>query len=727
MYVQMISLHGLVRGQNIEMGRDADTGGQVRYVIELARQLAEDPRVSQVDLFTRRIRDKRYSADYGEAIEPLGDRCRIVRLACGGGRYYPKERLWPFLDEFADRLVTFTQKQGQTPRWVHGHYADAGYVAREVASALGVPFIFSGHSLGHPKLDYLLDDGWSLEKANDLLSISQRIHAEQECIAAADLIVCSTQHERDTGYAKYHRPAETPFVVIPPGTDLSRLFPYYEYQLQSQAIDEAFKQARVRMEDSLQRFLFAPEKPLLLALCRPDRRKNIQALITAYGESKPLQAIANLAIFAGIRGDISSMPDNEREVLTDILLMMDRYDLYGKMAIPKTHDSEFDVPELYRLAAQSHGLFVNTAYVELFGLTFIEASATGLPFVGTHNGGPQDIVQNCQSGVILDVNDQSLLTQTLLDLLTDQERWTELSNQGINRVPQCYSWKTHCDRFLEETSSRFPQADEVHSPAATSAPARRLTSVDALLITDIDNTLLGDADALQRLLDQLRQHRGRLGFGVASGRSLPLVQEVLEEHGIDDIDLIISSVGAEIYYGRSFTQDRGWRSRLRHRWSPERIRESLEAIPWLELQTGETTQREFKISYNLDEAIGPEEAEQQIRAALDATQSAYTLVLSHQCYVDILPHRASKGKAVRYLSQKWDVPLERIATAGDSGNDLDMLTGRTAAIIVGNHSEELAPLKDSSSRVYFADGHHANGLLEGLRHYRLLEPSVEIA
>jgi hypothetical protein len=32
LYIVLISLHGLVRGQHMELGKDADTGGQVRIV-----------------------------------------------------------------------------------------------------------------------------------------------------------------------------------------------------------------------------------------------------------------------------------------------------------------------------------------------------------------------------------------------------------------------------------------------------------------------------------------------------------------------------------------------------------------------------------------------------------------------------------------------------------------------------------------------------------------------
>ena len=38
LYVLMLSLHGLIRGKDLDLGRDADTGGQILYVVELARR-----------------------------------------------------------------------------------------------------------------------------------------------------------------------------------------------------------------------------------------------------------------------------------------------------------------------------------------------------------------------------------------------------------------------------------------------------------------------------------------------------------------------------------------------------------------------------------------------------------------------------------------------------------------------------------------------------------------
>ena len=95
LYLALISIHGLVRGENLELGRNADTGGQVKYVVELARALAEEPGVSRVDLLTRLIEDQRYSSDYAAPLEPLSEKARIVRIPCGPKRYVRKEGLWP--------------------------------------------------------------------------------------------------------------------------------------------------------------------------------------------------------------------------------------------------------------------------------------------------------------------------------------------------------------------------------------------------------------------------------------------------------------------------------------------------------------------------------------------------------------------------------------------------------------------------------------------------------
>ncbi len=357
-------------------------------MVELAKALSSHKKVRKVDLVTRMINDKIVSRDYGNSPEEIAPNCRIVRIQCGGKKYVRKELLWPHLGEFTDKVLKFIKKEKDIPDLVHGHYADAGYVAAELSMVLGLPFCFTGHSLGRSKLAKLLNEGMKKEDIIKKYKIDQRIATEENVLKNADLIITSTRQEVKTQYSEYDNQSMTRYKVIPPGIDLEKFYHDHRNLLAEKTIDSRQLAAKVSISEELNRFFMNPSKPVVLTLCRPDQRKNISGLIKAYGEDLELQAMANLAIFAGIRKDISQMEENERDVLTEMLLLMDKYDLYGKMAIPKKHDFEHEVPELYRIIAESHGVFINATFTEPFGLTLIEASASGLPIVATDDGGP---------------------------------------------------------------------------------------------------------------------------------------------------------------------------------------------------------------------------------------------------------------------------------------------------------------------------------------------------
>lgn len=724
LYIQMFSLHGLIRGRDLELGRDADTGGQTKYVVELARALGERDEVAQVDLFTRRIDDARVSDDYDAPIEALSERARIVRLRCGGGRYRRKERLWPHLDAFVDEVLRFNREQGRQPDLVHGHYADAGYVARALASALDLPLVFTGHSLGRNKLHVLKGAGLSEEAIDERYHIHHRIGVEESLLRDADLVIASTRHEVERGYELYEAAPSATFEVIAPGVDVERFYPYYHDLDEGIDPGEEVRRARVRMREEIGRFLNRPEKPLILAISRPDKRKNIEGLVTAYGEDKELQSIANLAVFAGVRKDIRDMSDNEREVLTELLLLMDRYDLYGKLALPKKHDPDTDIPVLYRLAAASGGVFINPALVENFGITLIESSSVGLPVVSTDHGGPQDIIGSCHSGVLIDARDTEQIQRELKRILVDREVWERYSHNGVDGVRRHYAWTAHAERYLEVITPLLATPRDTRGGERwRTGVARSLEGIERLLVSDIDNTLIvdgddaaGDAAALERLGAALRE--ARVGVALASGRSLELVERALDAHAIPDPLIVISSVGSEIHYAvpgdgaeRRWVLDEGYARHLQHHWDADAVSARLAELDFLRPQE-ESAQRRFKRSYYLEDSDRAGEVE----AALREAGLRVTVIASHDAFLDVLPSRASKGKAVRWLSQKWGLAPERIAVAGDSGNDEEMLRGPFRGIVVGNHARELAHLRGRRG-IYVAEAEDAAGVLEGLRHW----------
>ena len=715
LYIQMFSIHGLVRAHNMELGFDADTGGQVKYVIELGKALSDNPMIRKVDLFTRLIVDKAFSEDYSRPVEQVTDKFRIIRLQCGGKKYIKKERLWPFLDEFVDRTIKFIKQEKSIPDIFHGHYPDAGYIANELSRIFGTPFVYTGHSLGKSKKRRLLEEGFTLDQINRQIRIDHRIEVEEHILKHADLVVASTHQEVEKQYGIYQNGTRPRFKIIPPGIDIHRFQPYYHDTLPDAPRSEESMYAKASLIKELNRFFQNSHKPLILALCRPDKRKNIKGLIKAYGEDNELQAMANLAVFAGIRKDISEKEESERDVLTRMLLLMDKYNLYGKMAIPKKHDFEHEVPELYHVAAERRGVFVNAALTEPFGLTLLEASTTGLPIVATNDGGPSDIIKNCKSGLLVDPRNTRAIARAIKDIITREDKWDTFSKNGILNTRKHYTWETHAATYareMQDLNRRYDRSSMlVVSPK--NPIGKTLSKLDTMVVTDIDNTLLGgDPDEVTELMALLAKNRERIGFAVATGRVLESALAILKKNRVITPDVIISSVGSEIHYGPDIQEERGWKSHISKNWNRDKIVEVLKTVDFIGLQA-EDAQRSHKISYNM--APGKDRLA-RIHTILSRNRIQYNLIYSHEQYLDILPYRASKGKAIRYLSYKWEIPLKNFLVFGDSGNDEEMLRGEPSAVVVGNYSPELRHMQ-SARKVYFATKTHAGGMMEGIKYY----------
>lgn len=711
LYIQLYSIHGLIRGVEPELGHDADTGGQIVYVLELAQALSEHPKVEKVELVTRWINDRKVSNDYSVPVEKINDKFSIVRIKCGGRKYIIKELLWDHLEEFIDKSIKYIKSVGRLPDVMHSHYADAGYVCTELTQIFGIPFIHTGHSLGISKQQRLIAIGMKPEDIEKKYKISHRINVEENIIYYANLIVTSTNQEITKQYDDYRNTTVGKYRVIPPGVNLSRFYPF------NKKVKHDRKTAMLlqTISSKLITFFIQIDKPLILTVCRPDKRKNISGLIKAYGEDKQLQEKANLAIFAGIRHDIQVMQDNEREVLTEILLLMDKYNLYGKMAIPKQHEIEHEVPELYRIAAETRGVFVNAALTEPFGLTLIEAAACGVPVVATDDGGPRDILSNCKNGILVDVSEPKNISKALNKIISNNNVWLKFSENGIKNVNKFYTWHAHTKSYVNEISKLIKgelQTDYEYAPVG-----KKLFNTEKFIVTDIDNTLVGDDSALEEFVQLLNKLPSNLSFAVATGRTIDSTFKVLKKNNVPFPDIIISSVGTEIYYNYQdkLIYSTGWEAHINNQWDRNRIKELLSRFDFLQYQE-EEKQRKFKVSYYTSDV--PQNLK-KVHDILVHNKIKTNVVFSHGQYLDILPYRASKGKAIRYLSYRWNIPYENILVAGDSGNDKEMLKGDMLGVVVANYSEELESLRNQK-RIHFAGRKYAGGIIDGINHYNFL-------
>ncbi|MBW2471848.1 MAG: HAD-IIB family hydrolase, partial [Deltaproteobacteria bacterium] len=386
---------------------------------------------------------------------------------------------------------------------------------------------------------------------------------------------------------------------------------------------------------------------------------------------------------------------------------------------------ETEVPELYRLSAESRGVFVNPALTEPFGLTLIEASACGLPIIATNDGGPVDIVKNCSNGILVDARKPSEIADAIKSILVDDSKWDELSNNGITGVRNHYSWASHCHKMVQHIREIFPNLQTDNIPGKTMSTkfserppfGKRLTSSGYLMITDIDNTLVGENASMLHLLKLLEQYKESIAWGVATGRSLELTIEAMTEYDIPVPDILICSVGTEIYYGPDLRMDKGWQQHISDKWKPEQIKSTLQKLDFLSSQEAEG-QRAHKISYYMEDK---QSYLAEVHRRLKEEKLPCEVIYSHGQFLDILPKRASKGKAIKYLKYKYEFSSSKVMVAGDSGNDEDMIRGNDNGLVVGNHSEELEKLR-GKARVYFSSKTYAAGIIDGLVHYGFIPP-----
>lgn len=696
-----LSLHGLIRGENLELGRDPDTGGQVLYVVELVKALSEDAGVRRVSLITRKVIDSKVSPDYAVAREDLGNGAEILRIEAGPRRYLRKEVLWRHLDAFIDGTLTELRRERRVPDLVHAHYADAGYVGRQIAAVLGCPFIYTGHSLGRVKRERLIESGTRREEIEQKYNMATRIEAEELSLDAAALVCTSTRQEVEKQYSLYDQYPPQRMRVIPPGVNLARFDGDPDPKLMEV------------ISEKLRPFLRDLSRQPVFTIARADERKNLGGLVRAFAANPWLRENANLILIGGNRSTLENLTTGARRVWLELLRLIDDGDLYGITAYPKHHASH-QVAGFFRWCASRHGVFVNPAFTEPFGLTLLEASAAGLPLVATEDGGPRDIIANCGNGILIDPLDQTALGNAIEKVLRDSEFRAGLVERGHHGVREHYSWSAHVRTYLKEVTRVLAEAP---GRKQNSASRKSLVERERWIVMDLPPHIENEPPAL---VDQWRDlfEDSHLGFGVASGLSFEEIWAVIQRCGMPGPAFAICGLGAEIRYGENGTLDETWSHRLAFRWNREDIIQVLAtAAPELQLQE-ESYQHRFKISYLATSQEKPNRGALQ-RLLREAGLAAKVLVTA-RTFVDVIPIRSGKDVALRYLENRWGIDPSRIFYFGNYGNDAAAVRGRNLSAVAADADRVLLQ-SQPRPRLYHAQAKGIAALFEGLEHYGFLE------
>jgi sucrose synthase len=245
------------------------------------------------------------------------------------------------------------------------------------------------------------------------------------------------------------------FNVIPPGVDEGLYFPFFYQEKRNQGQRQLWE-GRLFTEECEDIFgkLDDPEKPPIFTMARFDKIKNITGLIHAFGISQKLQQNFNLVFAAGTIHIEDSADIEEREEISKAHELIKRFNIYGKVRwLPSIN--KLDTGEVYRLIADLKGIFVQPALFEAFGLTIIEAMASGLPTFAPKFGGPQEIIENGKNGFLMNTSKPELIASCIeqfLDLVRkDGNLWQSISNNAIERVRKHFNWQSYSQRLINLT------------------------------------------------------------------------------------------------------------------------------------------------------------------------------------------------------------------------------------------------------------------------------------
>lgn len=392
----MLSVHGYVDPEPV-LGR-TDTGGQVTYVLELSKQLAEMG--PPVDIYTRRFEGR-------SEIDPVNEKVRVIRIACGPDAFIRKEDLFPHLDEFVDHMQAFLERNALEYDIFHSHYWDAAYAAMKLTERLGTGFIHTAHSLGAWKKEQMGGDEAAMEKQ---FNFSQRIHWENITFRKARAQTVTTKDGLDN-YKRLYGFESPDLVIIPPGVDTKRFKP-----LEPGETDE-----RV---DVPGRFIFA--------LSRIDSNKGLDYLIEAFALVRK-----DSDIHLVIGGGSKNPKQHEIDVLSSLARLVEKLGVKDRVRFTGYIPDELLAP-YYRNAA----LFVLPSKYEPFGMTTLEAMGCGTPVVATRFGGIRDSLKDGVDSLLVDPSDPEELSGAIRSVITDPEKAKALAANGLKTIRERFSWES---------------------------------------------------------------------------------------------------------------------------------------------------------------------------------------------------------------------------------------------------------------------------------------------
>lgn len=405
--ILMLSLHGYVAAEP-ELGKP-DTGGQVVYVLELAKRFSRLGR--RVDLVTRRFEDQ-------PEVDEVNENFKVWRIPFGGKKFIRKEDMHDHLSDFITNFLSAIRSRGVQYDFVYSHYWDAAWGGQKIAEELGIAHIHTPHSLGWWKKNNMGME-MSDEEMEKKYRFEERIRKEFLVYQACDHIIATTEQQNEI-LQEHYDVLSRHITVIPPGMDENRFSP-------------------VRQEDvKLLREKYHLQAHDVLVVGRMAANKGYDLLLRALPTL--FELVPDARLVAGIGFDNS---EQDQKGIAELKALAEELGVADKIVWEQYIPDE-DLANYYRMAS----VFALPSRYEPFGMVAIEAMACGTPTVTTVHGGLAELIDFGSQALFADPNRPAELGAMLALPMLYPNLYRELSVEGARFARRNFGWTGIARRIL---------------------------------------------------------------------------------------------------------------------------------------------------------------------------------------------------------------------------------------------------------------------------------------
>ena len=415
--VAMISTHGYVAAEP-PLGAP-DTGGQVVYVLELAKVLS---RLGYpVDIYTRQFESQPQKETVDQGVE-------IIRIPCGSDDFIPKEYMVDYIDEWSKNAFEYIISNDLEYIFINSHYWDAGCAGMILSEKMSIPHLFTPHSLGSWKKEQMIKD-----YPNDAESFEQqynfdtRIKEEKRIFKSADSVIATTPIQKRLINDDYGLELDE-IAMIPPGYDDNKFYPMAD-------ASKSMLKEKFNLGDNT-----------ILALSRLAFNKGLDLLVESFGYLIKNYTEAELVLAIGH----DERDELEEEIFQNITEIARSYGVNDRIRLVGfIHDD--DLSDVYRAA----DLFVLSSRYEPFGMTAVEAMACGTPTLVTSHGGLCETLEDGTHALVTDPFKPEMMASDMAAVLNHAGIGYNLSAQGSTFVREQFSWTEIGSKLLHTVKAEI--------------------------------------------------------------------------------------------------------------------------------------------------------------------------------------------------------------------------------------------------------------------------------